>query len=207
MTPDISEAQQQRNDRIIVLALSCLTLLWQGSPEFYHLAYEQLPKRHIVKIWQEELTRDRDGEHNGFTIEGARYFTKRAIASILREPAVYLWYCLQKAVFLWLGNPISDWPYHAMFNVEAMRSFFSPQRIVGILWSRILPVFAALGMIVLWHWWREFLPLLLVCGYFTLIHSLTYAEVRYSEPLHQILTVVIATATGELQRRLKLISQ
>ncbi|MEG3957023.1 hypothetical protein [Microcoleus sp. herbarium2] len=27
MTPDISEAQQQRNDRIIVLALTCLTLL------------------------------------------------------------------------------------------------------------------------------------------------------------------------------------
>jgi hypothetical protein len=188
------------------LVLTCLTLLWQGSPEFYHLAYEQLPKRHIVKIWQEELTPDRDEGHTAFTIEGSRYFTKRAIASILREPAVYLWYCLQKAVFLWLGNPLSDWPYHAMFNVEAMRPFFSPQRIVGILWSRILPVIAALGM-VLRHRWREFLPLLLVCGYFTLIHSLTYAEVRYSEPQQPILAVVIATAAGKLQRRLKLISQ
>ena len=95
-----------------------------------------------------------------------------------------------------------------MFNVEAMRPFFSPQRIVGILWSRILPVFAALGMIVLRHRWREFLPLLLVCGYFTfLIHSLTYAEVRYSELQQPILAVVIATAAGKLQRRLKLISQ
>lgn len=182
-------------------------LLWQGSPEFYHLAYEQLPKRQMVEIWQEELNPARNGGHNAFTIEGDRYFTKRAIASILREPAVYLWYCLQKAVFLWLGNPISDWPYHAMFNVEAMRPFFSPQRIVGILASRILPVFAALGMIVLRHRWREFLPLLLVCAYFTVIHALTYAEVRYSEPLHPILAVVIATAAGELQRRLKLISQ
>jgi hypothetical protein len=208
MTPDISEAQQQRNDRIIVLALTCLTLLWQGSPEFYPLAYEQLPKRHIVMIWQEELTPDRNGEHNAFTIERSRYFTKRDLASILREPAVYIWYCLQKAVFFWLGNPISDWHYHTMFNVETMRPFFSPQRIVGILWSRILPVFAALGMIVLRHRWREFLPLLLVCGYFTfLIHSLTYAEVRYSELLQPILAVVIATAAGKLQRRLKLISQ
>jgi len=180
MASDLSEAQQQRNDRIIVLALTCLTLLWQGSPDFYHLAYEQLPKRHIVMIWQEELNPDPNGGHNAFTIEGDRYFTKRAIASILREPAVYLWYCLQKAVFFWLGNFISDWDYHAMFKVEAMRLFFSPQRIVGILGSRILPVFAALGMIVLRHRWREFLPLLLVCGYFTLIHSLTYAEVRYS---------------------------
>jgi len=93
-----------------------------------------------------------------------------------------------------------------MFNVEAMRPFFSPQRIVGILWSRLLPVFAALGMIVLRHRWREFLPLLLVCGYFTLIHALTYAKV-YSEPLHPIFAVAIATAAGELQRRLKLISQ
>ena len=182
-------------------------LLWQGSPEFYHLAYEKLPKRHIVQIWEEELNPDRNGGHNAFTIEGDRYFTKRAIASILREPAVYLWYCLQKAVYLWLGNPISDWPYHAMFNVQAMRPFFSPQRIFGIFASRLLPVFAALGMIVLRHRWWEFLPLLLVCGYFTVIHALTYAEVRYSEPLHPILAVVIAAAAGELLRRLKLISQ
>ncbi len=207
MASDISEAQQQKNDRIIVLPLTCLTLLWQGSPEFYPLAYEQLPKRNLVQIWQEELNPDRNGGHNAFTIEGYRYFTKRDLASILREPAVCIWYCLQKAVFFGLGNPISDWPYHPMFNGEAMRLFFSPQRIVGILWSRILPVLAALGMIVLSHPWREFLPLLLVCGYFILIHSLTYAEVRYSEPLHPIWAVVIATAAGELQRRLKLISQ
>jgi hypothetical protein len=94
-----------------------------------------------------------------------------------------------------------------MFNVQAMRPFFSPQRIFGIFASRLLPVFAALGMIVLRHRWWEFLPLLLVCGYFTVIHALTYAEVRYSEPLHPILAVVIAAAAGELLRRLKLISQ
>ncbi|WP_333259862.1 hypothetical protein [Microcoleus sp. S13_C5] len=93
-----------------------------------------------------------------------------------------------------------------MFNVEAMRSF-SPQGIVGILGSRNLPVFAALGMRVLRHRWREFLPLFAVCGYFTLFHALTYTEVRHSEPLHPILAVVIATAAGELQHRLKLISQ
>jgi hypothetical protein len=166
-----------------------------------------VPKRHLLEIWQEELNPDRNGGHNAFTIEGSRYFTKRALASILREPAVYLWYCLQKAVFFWFGNPISDWHYHAIFNVKAMRLFFSPQRIVAILWSRNLPVFAALGMIVLRHRWREFLPLLLVCAYFTLIHSLTFTEVRHSEPLHPILAVVIATAAGQLQRRLKLISQ
>ncbi|MEG3924812.1 glycosyltransferase family 39 protein [Microcoleus sp. D3_18a_C4] len=182
-------------------------LLWQGSPEFYHLAYEKLPKRHIVQIWQEELNPARNGGHNAFTIEGDRYFTKRAIASILREPAVYLWYCLQKAVFFWLGNPISDWPYQDLFNVKAMRLFFSPPRIVGILAARNLPVFAALGMIVVRHRWREFLPLLAVCAYFTVIHALTFTEVRHSEPLHPILAVVIATAAGELQRRLKLISQ
>jgi 4-amino-4-deoxy-L-arabinose transferase-like glycosyltransferase len=182
-------------------------LLWQGSPEFYHFAYEQLPKRHITQIWQKELNPALNGGHDAFTIEGDRYFTKRAIASILREPAVYLWYCLQKMVFLWFGNPLNDWPDHAMFNVKTMQLFFSPQRIIGILAARILPVFAVLGMIVLWHRWRDFLPLLAICGYFTLIHALTYAEVRYSEPLHPILAIVIATAAGKLQSRLKLMNQ
>lgn len=182
-------------------------MLWQGSPEFYHLAYEQLPKRHMVQIWQEELNPAKNGGHSAHTIEGDRYFTKRAIASIFREPGVYLWYCLQKVVFLWLGNPVSDWPDHSMFNVKPMRQYFSTPRIAGILASRILPVFAALGAIVLRHRWREFLPLLAVCGYFTAIHALTYAEARYSEPLHPILAVIIATAAGELQRRLQLISQ
>jgi len=65
-------------------------LLWQGSPEFYHLVYEKLPKRNIVQIWEEELNPARNGGHDAFTIEGDRYFTKRAIASIFREPAVYL---------------------------------------------------------------------------------------------------------------------
>jgi hypothetical protein len=94
-----------------------------------------------------------------------------------------------------------------MFDVEKMRLFFSPQRIVSIFASRLLPVFGVLGMIVLRHRWRDFLPLLAVCGYFTLMHALTFAEVRYSEPLHPILAVIIATALGEIQRRLKLISQ
>lgn len=196
-----------RTHKTFLLYSVSTALLWQGSPEFYHLAYEKLPKRHIVQIWEEELNPARNGGHNAFTIEGDRYFTKRAIASILREPAVYLWYCLQKAVFFWLGNPVSDWPDHAMFNVEVMRRFFSLQQIVCILAVRIFPVIAALGMIVLRHRWREFLPLLAVCAYFTVIHALTFTEVRHSEPLHPILAVVIATAAGELQRRLKLISQ
>ncbi|MEG4517971.1 MULTISPECIES: glycosyltransferase family 39 protein [unclassified Microcoleus] len=196
-----------RTHKTFLLDSVSTALLWQGSPEFYHLAYEKLPKRHTVQIWQEELNPDRNGGHNAFTIEGDRYFTKRAIASILREPAVYLWYCLQKAVFFGLGNPVSDWPDHAMFNVEVMWRFFSLQQIVCILAVRILPVIAAWSMIVLRHRWREFLPLLAVCGYFTLFHALTYTEVRHSEPLHPILAVVIATAAGELQRRLKLISQ
>jgi len=85
----------------LIDSVSSTTLLWQGSPEFYHLAYEQLPKRYLVQLWQEELNPDRNGGHNAFTIEGSRYYTKRAIASILREPAVYLWYCLQKTVFFW----------------------------------------------------------------------------------------------------------
>jgi len=69
-----------------------------------------------------------------------------------------------------------------MFNVEAMRSFFSPQRIFGILGSQILAVFAALGMIVLRHRWREFLPLLLVCGYDSFAHLCRSSLQRAAAP-------------------------
>ncbi|WP_445242348.1 hypothetical protein [Microcoleus sp. S13_C5] len=83
-----------RTHKTFLLYSVSTALLWLGSPEFYHLAYEQLPKRHIVQIWQEELNSARNGGHDAFTIEGDRYFNKRAIASIVREPAVYLWYFL-----------------------------------------------------------------------------------------------------------------
>jgi hypothetical protein len=90
MTPDISEAQQQRNDRIIVLALTYLTLLWKGSPEFYHLAYEQLPKRHRVQIWQEQLNPDRNGGHNAFTIEDLAILPKgRSLQSSASLLSIY----------------------------------------------------------------------------------------------------------------------
>ena len=108
---------------------------------------------------------------------------------------------MQKAVYFWLGNPVSDWPYQAMFNVATMRPYFSPLRITGIFAARLLPIAALAGLIILRRRWRDFLPLLAVCGYFTAIHALTYAEVRYSEPLYPIVATIIATAAGEVQRQ------
>jgi len=173
-------------------------LLWQGSPEYYHLANQ---KRTMVDIWAKELNPNLNGGHDPLTIEGDRYFSKRAFTSIFAEPGIYIWYSLQKAVYFWLGNPVSDWPYQSMFNVAAMRPYYSPLRITGIFAARLLPVAAFAGLIVLRRRWRDFLPLLAVCGYFTALHALTYSEVRYSEPLYPIVAIIIAIAAGEIQRQ------
>jgi 4-amino-4-deoxy-L-arabinose transferase-like glycosyltransferase len=173
--------------------------LWQGSPEFYHLVTDQ--KRNLLQIWQEQLNAERNGGHDPFSIEGDRYFTKRAIASIKAEPGLYARYCLQKAAYFWIGNPVIDWPGQALFNVKALSPYFSPQRIVGIFFARLLPLVALVALIILRRDFLKFIPLLAFCAYFMVIHAITYSEVRYSEPLYPIIVTLIATAAGEIQRR------
>jgi hypothetical protein len=104
MASDISEAQQQRNDRIILWALNCLTLLWQGNPEFYPLACEQLPKRNLVQIWQEELNPDRNGGDNAFTIEGSRFYQTGSRFNPPRACCLYL-VLFAKGCFFLVGKP------------------------------------------------------------------------------------------------------
>jgi len=41
---------------------------------------------------------------------------------------------------------------------------------------------------------RYLAPLLIVCGYFSLLYAITYPEVRFSEPLHPILATLVVAA-------------
>lgn len=168
--------------------------LWQGSPEFYHLS----KKSNLVQIWSVQLNPKKNGGKDPFTIEGNRYFTDRAIVSIKAQPGVYAWYSLQKLAFFWIGNPMNDWPGNNIFSVDAMRPYFSTKRIICIFFARLLPFVALISLIIIRHRLRVFLPLIAICGYFMVIHAVTYAEVRYSEPLYPILAVIIASALGEL---------
>jgi 4-amino-4-deoxy-L-arabinose transferase-like glycosyltransferase len=167
--------------------------LWQGSPEFYHLRERQ---RNMQDIWAHELNPQRNGGHDPHTIEGDRYFTQRGLQSIRAEPGVYVIYSLQKAAHLWLG-----WGYWEMYDWHMRRSWFSypPLKVLRILVARQLPIvaLAALVFLAVRGRLRPLLPFLAIGAYFTLVHMITWAEMRYSEPLHPLLAIIVVTAASE----------
>jgi 4-amino-4-deoxy-L-arabinose transferase-like glycosyltransferase len=174
-----------------------LTMLWHGSPEFYHLM-KQKPNA-MLRVWDEELNPTRNGGHNPLTIAGDRYFKARAIASIQAEPSVYAWYSLQKLAFFWLGHPAAhyDWPFNF-----ALLSYFSAKDIAGLFGARLLFLAAALtALLILRRSLRAFIPLLSICGYFMCTYAILVPVARYSEPLYPILAVIIATAASQIMHR------
>jgi 4-amino-4-deoxy-L-arabinose transferase-like glycosyltransferase len=169
--------------------------LWQGSPEFYHLTQQQ---RNHLDIWANELNPQRNGGYDPHTIEGDRYFTQRGIGSIRTEPLVYVIYSLKKAAYLWLGNPAAEWGYFALYDWHTMRSWYPypPLKLLNMFVARQLPIIAlgALGFLAVRRQLRPLVPLIAVCAYFTLVHMITWAEMRYSEPLHPLLAIFLVTA-------------
>jgi 4-amino-4-deoxy-L-arabinose transferase-like glycosyltransferase len=171
-----------------------LVSLWQGSPEFFHLMDSRVP---ISRIWHEQLNPVRNGGFDPFTVEGGRYFTARALDSIVAEPGEYAVYSILKLAFFWIGHPAIDWPEYAVFSAGAMRPYLSTLRIVGLLTATLLPLVALAVLTVRFvvdGRLRYLAPLLIVCGYFTLVHAITYPEVRFSEPLHPILVTLLVAA-------------
>jgi 4-amino-4-deoxy-L-arabinose transferase-like glycosyltransferase len=170
---------------------------WLGSPEFYHLMEQKLS---LQEIWKRELTPEQNGGHHPYTLAGDRYFTERTLASIRAEPGVYAWYAVQKGIYFWIGHPASDWPGYVIFGVDRLLTDHSAARAADIVLTRALPVVALLALLILRRRLPEFIPLLVICGYFTLIHALIYASIRFSEPLQPILLILIAAAIEELRR-------
>jgi predicted membrane-bound mannosyltransferase len=167
--------------------------LWQGSPEFYHLKERQ---RNMQDIWAHELNPQRNGGHDPHTIEGDRYFTQRGLQSIRAEPLVYVIYSLKKAGHLWVG-----WGYWEMYDWHMRRSWFSypPLKLLSILVARQLPIvaLAALVFLAVRRRIRPLVPFIAVCAYFTLVHMITWGEMRYSEPLHPLLAIILVIAGRE----------
>ena len=166
--------------------------LWQGSPEFYHLVQHQ---RDMADIWANELNPQRNGGYDPHTIEGDRYFNQRGLRSIRAEPMVYAIYSLKKAGYLWVG-----WGYWEMYDWHMRRSWFSypPLKVFRILVARQLPMvaLAALVFLAVCGRIRPLLPFIAIGAYFTLVHSITWAEMRYSEPLHPLLAIIVVTAAS-----------
>jgi 4-amino-4-deoxy-L-arabinose transferase-like glycosyltransferase len=186
--------QSYRADQTFSLANTFGTSLWWGSPELYFLMQDQQP---ISQVWDWYLNPAANGGHDAFSSEGNRYFAQRALDSISTYPDIYAVYSLLKLSFFWIGHPTLDWPDYAVFNIEAMRPYFSVPRIAAILAARVLPIIAVIALIILHELHgqvRRVMPLVLICSYFMVVYALTYPEIRFSEPLYPILVTIIATA-------------
>jgi 4-amino-4-deoxy-L-arabinose transferase-like glycosyltransferase len=187
----------RRHGAVLPFGLS-LTMLWHGSPEFYHVM-ETTPNA-MLKVWDRQLNPDWNGGHDPMTIEGDRYFNARAVAAIRAEPWLYVKYSLQKLAFFWVGHPaaVYDWP----FDARGLRRTFGALEIAGLFGARLLFVLAALASLwVLRRRLREFAVLLFFCAYLMGVHAVLVPVARYSEPLYPALAVLIAAAAGDLLKR------
>jgi 4-amino-4-deoxy-L-arabinose transferase-like glycosyltransferase len=183
--------------RFLPLNVGMVTL-WQGSPEFYHLTQQG---RSHVDIWSNELNPEHNGGYDPTTIEGDAYFKRRGLQSIRAEPGVYVLYALKKAGYLWLGNPAAEWGYGDLYNWKALRQWYpySSLKLLTMFLTRQLPLVALVALV-----WltirgrvRPLKPLVVVCAYFTLVHMLLWAEIRYSDPLHPLLATMVMVASQE----------
>jgi hypothetical protein len=183
--------------RFLPLSVS-VGAMWQGSPEFYHMA--QSGRSHL-DIWAKELNPKLNGGHDPFTIEGDRYFNQRGIRSIQAEPLVYLEYSLKKAVYLWLGNPAAEVTYLDLYDWRALREWgsYSSLKLGSMFVTGQMPIVALAALLFLGvrKRLRPVVPFILVCGYFTLMHMITWSESRYSGPLHPLLAIIIVVAVKE----------
>jgi hypothetical protein len=175
-----------------------MVLLWQGSPEFYHLTQQH---RSHVDIWANELNPARNGGYDPTTIEGDAYFKRRGLQSIRAEPGVYVVYSLKKVAYLWLGNPAAEWGYGDVYDWKALRQWYpySSLKLLNMFLTRQLPLvaLAALVFLAVRGRVRPLKPLVVVCAYFTLVHMLLWAEIRYSDPLHPLLATMVMVASQE----------
>jgi 4-amino-4-deoxy-L-arabinose transferase-like glycosyltransferase len=172
--------------------------LWQGSPEFYHLT--QRGRNHL-DIWANELDPDRNGGHDPFSIDGDQYFTRRALQSIRAEPGVYIIYSLKKAAYFWFGNPAAEWANVGFHDWQALRQWYpySLLRLLNMVAARQLPLVALVALVFLAVRSRlwPLVPFLVIFAYFMLMHMITWSELRYSEPLHPLLAIVLVIAGKE----------
>jgi len=141
------------------------------------------------------------GGYDPTTIEGDAYFKRRGLQSIRAEPGVYVVYSLKKVAYLWLGNPAAEWGYGDVYDWKALRQWYpySSLKLLTMFLTRQLPLvaLAALVFLAVRGRVRPLRPLIVVCAYFTLLHMLLWAEIRYSDPLHPLLATMVMVASQE----------
>ena len=94
-------------------------ILWQGSPEYFHLVRDQ--NRDYLYVWEKVIYADNSPEHDPSWIDGDRYWTRRALRSIADDPLLYLRYAAEKSVTFWIGDPDADWGGSHPFDMTVFR--------------------------------------------------------------------------------------
>jgi 4-amino-4-deoxy-L-arabinose transferase-like glycosyltransferase len=169
-------------------------ILWQGSPEYYHLTHDR--GFGYLRVWQEVLYAPGDDAPDPGTVEGEGYWRARALRSIAGEPLTYLRYAAEKAITYWVGDPNADWGDSRVLDYRALRrTGFTRAQTISLLTSRILlPAAVLLALGVLWRRRLVPVPVVALLAYCTALHAATHAEARLSEPLQPLLFVVLAGA-------------
>jgi hypothetical protein len=67
-----------------------------------------------------------------------------------------------------------------------------------IMAARLLPLAAFAALWVLRSRWRTLLPVYALLAFFTIVHALTWAELRLSEPLAPYLVILVAGAAARV---------
>jgi hypothetical protein len=175
-------------------------ILWQGSPEYVHLVRQQ--GYTYLDVWNKVIYGPGGEGHDPGSVEGDRYWTRRALRSIAAEPLVYVRFCAEKAVTYWIGDPAADWNDTFVFNYRALREIgHSRSAAVQLIVWRAVPVIAFMCLLAAREVRRRVPGIISVLAYCTVLHSLTHAEVRLSEPLHPLLLVVTSGALASIWQR------
>ena len=148
-----------------------------------------------LDVWNKVIYGPGNEGNDPGTIEGDRYWNARALRSIASEPLLYARFCAEKAVTYWIGDPNADWGDTFVFNYRALRKWGMSRNTTAqyMVW-RAFPLLAFASLFLLRGSYARLAGILSIVAYCTLLHALTHAEARLSEPLHPLLLVIVAGA-------------
>lgn len=123
-------------------------------------------------------------------VERQRAFNDRTTAYIKEHPDAFVRAALQKFVRLWNIIP----------NATEFRGVYA---LISALTFGPVLLLAVVGVLWQWRQWRRFAPPLIVIGYFTLVHVVTIASLRYRLPIEPLLIVLAAMTIGAMFDRMR----
>lgn len=189
-----SVSQTLRYDAFLPLTTTT-SVVWQGSPEYWDLMEDG---RSYPSIWQQELNPARNGGYVPGTVDGDRHLDRVGWESIRDRPATYAWYSTLKVAYFWLGHPSADWYGGRYLDPRVLHAYWPWWEVALIMAARLTPLAGLAAALVLWRDWRRLLPVHALLAWFTLVHALTWAEIRLSEPLAPFWLLLVAGAAVRL---------